>query len=97
MIERRTAAQKSRVRKAYREAFTATDRLRAVNDVYAKFVELYGVSRETLRQIVVEDHKRHEVEYRALQAVRDGQAHPRTASARNRASTRRFAACAPRI
>lgn len=72
MIERLTNAQKSRVRKAYREAYAEVHHVRAINDLYTKFIDLYGVSIQTLQQICTEDRARHRVEYRALQAIRDG-------------------------
>jgi hypothetical protein len=71
VIERLTTSQTSRVRKAYREAFGEPDRARAVNAFYAEFIDLYGVSVDTLVQIINEDHRRHEAEYRALQEVRE--------------------------
>jgi hypothetical protein len=82
MVERLTSAQRSRVRKAYREAFPANDAGAAINGVFAKFVDPYGVSTTTLRQVVEEDQQRHPAEYTALQVLRQGQGNRRKRKSR---------------
>jgi hypothetical protein len=44
MIRDLTTQQKSRLRRAYREAFDASDRMKAVAALYEKFTELYGLT-----------------------------------------------------
>ena len=42
--------------------------------MYAKYLDLYGVSLNTLLAVVEEDQRRHDAEYRALQAIRESHA-----------------------
>jgi len=58
------------VRRAYRDAYSDCDHVRAMNAMYARFMDLYGVSLDTLLQIVEEDQRRHRAEYTGLQAIR---------------------------
>lgn len=74
VIERLTSAQKNRLRRAFREAFGELDQARAINAMYAKYLDLYGVSLNTLQAIIEEDQRGHEAEYRALQAIRESRA-----------------------
>jgi hypothetical protein len=73
MIERLTVAQKGRMRKAHRAAFAEPDQVRALNEFFSKFMDLYGVSTDTLRDVIEADKQRHPAEYRALQAIHDSQ------------------------
>jgi hypothetical protein len=50
MIARLTASQKSTFRRAYRDACASQDISRALDALYAKYVQLYGLSRSELQE-----------------------------------------------
>jgi hypothetical protein len=70
VIERLTSDQKAKFRKAYRDAYAASDSYAVLDALYTKYQDLYGVSRETLVEIVTDDHRRNREHYLALHAVR---------------------------
>jgi hypothetical protein len=71
MIDRLTASQKSRFRRAYRDAYAASDNYATLDALYTKHEALYDVSRDTLLAIVTEDHRRNRTQYIALHVARD--------------------------
>ncbi|QZH67691.1 hypothetical protein [Mycolicibacterium farcinogenes] len=64
-----SASQRARFRKAFREAYASIDKS-ALGAVYAKYQELYGVSRGTLLDVLVDDQRRNPKEYTELRKLR---------------------------
>ncbi|MGO9031848.1 hypothetical protein [Mycobacterium sp.] len=52
MIERLDAGQELEVRAGYRETYSAPSHGAAIEALYVRFTEKFGVSRETLRHVV---------------------------------------------
>ena len=64
-----TSEEASTVVAAYREALADRDRFAAISRLYAKFAAMYGVSHDTLKELVALDERCHAAEYRALREV----------------------------
>jgi hypothetical protein len=75
-----TTQQKSRFRRAYRETYESTaNHGQAVQAVYDRFSDLYGVNVDVLRGIVAEDVKKHPEEYSQRRKGVAGRQAPRAA------------------
>jgi hypothetical protein len=81
VIEQLNADQELEVRAAYRETYSVENHGAAVEALYVSFTEKFGVSRETLRQIVTLDLAENKKQYSKLRREL-AQRHAGQASAR---------------
>lgn len=68
-----TARQKATFLKAYRDTYAESDSYAKLDALYTKYERLYRVPRDTLLEIVTEDHRRNRRQYLALHAAREQQ------------------------
>lgn len=66
MIERLDAGQELEVRAAYRETYSAPNHGAAIEALYVRFTEKFGVSRETLRHVVTPELAENKKQYNKL-------------------------------
>jgi hypothetical protein len=71
MTARLTANESATIRRAYRDACASGNISRALDAMYAKYVQLYGLSLSELQEVALEDKILNPKIYQAMYAARD--------------------------